>query len=260
MVRSLIPAERQERIREFLTEHTVVRIGQLSALLLASKATIRRDLEKMEIEGFLERTHGGAIINRRLLKEQQYLQRAQVHPHEKRVIGKTAAALIKDGDIVFINSGTTATQLIRQIHVDVDATIITNNLIAALDIGEINYQLIFVGGTFQSKSISVAGRFAVANLDQIYADKAFIGVDAISISHGCTVPTNEEAQVVIKMISRTNGPITIVADHSKWGTVSNFQIATIDQIHRLITDSGFSDAYKHSLISKSIDIQVAANS
>jgi DeoR/GlpR family transcriptional regulator of sugar metabolism len=64
-------------------------------------------------------------------------------------------------------------------------------------------------------------------------------VDGISVKHGCTVPTNPEAEVVRQMIERTKGPVIIVADHSKWGVVSNFQIASMDEIDKLVstTDS-----------------------
>ena len=85
-------------------------------LLDTSEATVRRDLEWLEREGIVERTHGGAILSQRLTLEPEYLQRAQKHPEEKRLIGEMAASLIEDNDVVFINSGTTTTQVIRHIR------------------------------------------------------------------------------------------------------------------------------------------------
>jgi len=74
------------------------------------------------------------------------------------------------------------------------------------------------------------------NLNQVYANKAFLGVDGISAKHGCTVPTDPEAEVVRRMIERTKGQVVIVADHSKWGVVSNFQVASIDEVDKFISD------------------------
>jgi DeoR/GlpR family transcriptional regulator of sugar metabolism len=139
-------------------------------------------------------------------------------------------------------------------------TIITNNVSAAIEIGEVNYELILLGGSFQPKSNSVAGRFAIENANQVYANKAFIGVDAVSIKYGCTVPSNAEAEVVRLMLERTHGQIMIVADHSKWGVVSNFEIAKIDQIHRLITDEGFDPRAQAALTSRSVEVILAGAS
>lgn len=258
--KALIPAQRRERIQAYLALHKIVPSSQLSDMLQVSEATIRRDLEWLESEGIVERTHGGAILSQRVNLEPTYINRALRHPEEKRKIGMAAASEIKDGDIVFINSGTTTTQVIRNIRSSADVTVITNNISAAIEIGEANFELILLGGTFQPKSNSVAGRFAIENANHIYANKAFIGVDAISIKYGCTVPSNAEAEVVRLMLERTHGQIVIVADHSKWGVVSNFEIAKIDQIHRLVTDEGFDPRAQAALTSRSVEVILAGAS
>jgi len=257
MNKPLIPAQRRERIKEYLAIHKVVRNADLSELLDASDATIRRDIEWLESEGVIEKTHGGAILSQKINLEPEYVQRAQRYPEEKRLIGKTAASLIEDGDIVFINSGTTSTQVIRHIRSNANITVITNNLSAALEIGKPNFELILLGGSFQTRSNSVAGRFAIDNLSKVYADKTFIGVDGISIKYGCTVPSDEEAEVVSLMLARTHGSIVVVADHSKWGVVSNFEIAKIGQIQRLVTDEGFDFGARADLTSRSVEILIA---
>jgi DeoR/GlpR family transcriptional regulator of sugar metabolism len=257
MSKNLIPAQRRERIQEYMAIHKIVPSAELSELLEVSEATIRRDLEWMEDEGILTRTHGGAILNERIQFEPEYKQRAQHRPEEKRLIGAHAAALIEDGDIVFINSGTTTTQVIRNIRSGADITVITNNLSAALEIGEAGFELILLGGTFQPNSNSAAGSFAIKNLSQVYANKAFIGVDGITLKHGFTVPTNAEAEVVRLMLERTHGPITVVTDCSKWGAVSNYEVARIEQVHRLVTDDGLSDIAREALAARSVEVLIA---
>ncbi len=257
MGKPLIPAQRRERIQDYLAVHQIARIADLCALLDTSEATIRRDLERLEMEGILERTHGGAIVNQRLTAEPEYLQRVQKNPDEKRQIGALAASLIEDDNIVFINSGTTTTQVIHHIRADAGISVFTNNLNAALELGEAGFQHHLLGGEYQPRSKSTAGRFAIDNLRQVYADKVIIGVDGISLKHGCTVPTNAEAEVVRTMIERTKGKVIIVADHSKWGVVSNFQIASIDEIDQLVTDEGFDASAIEELAAHSVETLIA---
>ena len=257
MSKSLIPAQRRERIQEYLSLHRIARTVDLCKLLDASEATVRRDLEWLERDGFLERTHGGANLSQRMILEPEYQQRVERYPEEKHRIGALAASLIQDGDVVFINSGTTTTQVIHQIRDKTEITIFTNNMNAALEMGEPGFHYHLVGGEFQSRSKSSAGRFAIENLKQVYANKVFLGVDGVSLKYGCTVPTNAEAEVVRQMIERTKGQIILVADHSKWGVVSNYQIATLDEIDILITDDKFDQSAFGFLEAHSIKTLIA---
>jgi DeoR family fructose operon transcriptional repressor len=257
MGKPLIPAQRRERIQEYLAVRQIARIADLCALLETSEATIRRDLEWMEADGILERTHGGAILSQRITSEPEYLQRVQKNPEEKKQIGSLTASIIEDGDIVFINSGTTTTQVIHQIRANASISVFTNNLNAALEMGEVGFQHYLLGGEYQPTSKSTAGRFAIENLKQVYGDKCIIGVDGISLKHGCTVPTNAEAEVIRAMIERTKGQVIIVADHSKWGVVSNFQIASIDEVDLLVTDEKIDPTALESLKTHSVECLIA---
>jgi DeoR/GlpR family transcriptional regulator of sugar metabolism len=257
MSKPLIPAQRRERIQEYLTIHQIARTADLCEMLDASEATVRRDLEWLESKGILERTHGGAILNQRMILEPEYQQRVKQHPEEKRRIGELAASLIEDGDIVFINSGTTATQVLQHIRRDSNITVFTNNVSAVMDLGNPGFHYFLIGGEFQSRSNSIAGRFALDNLGLVYANKTILGVDGISLKHGCTVPTNAEAEVVRRMIERTKGSIIIAADYSKWGVVSNFQIANIDEIDKLVSDEKLDSSALEALEEHNIETLIA---
>jgi len=258
MSKPLIPAQRRERIQEYLAIHQIARTVDLCEMLETSEATVRRDLEWLEQKGILERTHGGAIFNQRMILEQEYQQRAQHHPEEKRRIGELAASLIEEGDIVFINSGTTATQVLQHIRNDSRITVFTNNVSAAIDRGEPGFHYYLIGGEFQPRSNSLAGRFAIENLKQVYANKVILGVDGMSLKHGCTVPSNAEAEVVRQMIERTKGLVIIATDHSKWGVVSNFQVAAIDEVDKLVTDDKLDSSAIESLAAHDVECLLAA--
>jgi DeoR family fructose operon transcriptional repressor len=260
MTKPLIPAQRRDKIQEYLAAHQIARTADLCNLLETSEATVRRDLEWLEAEGILERTHGGAILNQRMMFEPEYIQRAQRNPEEKSRIGELAASLIEDGDIVFINSGSTTTQVIRNIRDHSKTSVFSNNVNASFEVSEAaGFHYYLIGGEFSARSNSLTGRFAMENLRQVYANKAIIGVDGISLKHGCTVPTNAEAEIVRQMIERTKGQVIIVADRSKWGVVSNFQVATIDEIDKLVTDHGIDSSAIESLKERQVETLITAS-
>lgn len=205
----------------------------------------------------MERTHGGALLSQWVRLESEYAHRAQTHPKEKRRIGAMAAALVEDGDVIFVNSGTTTTQVIRHIRNKAEVTVITNNVHAVLETPEAGFEIILLGGSFQARSKSVVGHFGTEILRKVHASKAFIGLDGISLKYGWTVPANGEAEITRVMIKRTHGLVTAVADHSKWGRVSNFEVATINQIHRLITDDGLNASARAELAAHSVEILIA---
>jgi DeoR/GlpR family transcriptional regulator of sugar metabolism len=254
---SQIPAQRYEFILKQLVANKIVTCGSLASNLNVSESTIRRDLEWLESQGTLERTRGGAILSLRIHAEAEYVQRAQSYSEEKYQIGVAAADLIEPGDVVFINSGTTTAQVIQQIHKTSNLTVITNNTSPLNNPREIDYELVLLGGTFLPQSNAVVGLFSADNIDQIFATKAFIGVEGISLKYGCTVSTYAEAEIIRQMIEHTQGPVVIVADHSKWGAVSNHQIAKIDQIHKFVTDDSFDATARIALAARSVEVMIA---
>ncbi|MFH2038458.1 MAG: DeoR/GlpR family DNA-binding transcription regulator [Chloroflexota bacterium] len=258
MSKNLIPAQRRKLIQDFLSIHTIASLTELSNLVETSEATVRRDLEQLENENILERTSGGAILQTRMNLESAYDTRAISFPDEKQQIGALAANMIADGDVVFINSGSTTTQIIKHLPKDAHITVITNNMTAVTDFeNDVSFEIILLGGNLNKKVSAVTGQFALNNLSQIYADKLFFGVDGISPKYGCTVPTNSEAEIIRMMIERTRGLKAVVTDHSKWGVVSNYEVASLGQINALITDNGIDEEAYGQLFSHSVDIIIS---
>jgi DeoR family fructose operon transcriptional repressor len=260
MSKDLIPAQRKREILQYLEAHQVVRTAALRQLLGASEATIRRDLEQLEREGVLERTHGGAVRTQRMPVEPAYAHSALVHPNEKRWIGREAAALVDSGDTVYLNSGTTIAEVARHLAARSELqriTVITNSLTAALEMIGADFEIILLGGAFRPLANSTFGPFATGSLRQTSADKAFIGIDGITLKYGCTTPATAEAEVGQVMIERTRGPVVVVADSSKWGVVSNFEIARLDQIDGLMTDPGLSPSAREALLARSLRLRIA---
>jgi DeoR/GlpR family transcriptional regulator of sugar metabolism len=255
----LIPAQRRQRIRDYLEAHRIVQGGTLSELLQVSEATVRRDLARLEQEGGVERTHGGALLSQRLPTEPAYNRSALSHPEEKKRIGRHAAGLVEPGDTVFVNSGTTTSQLVRSLRESgiQPVTVVTNNIAAALEARGPGLEVIVVGGSFRPIAHSVVGRFALDTLRQIYAAKTFLGVDGISPKFGCTTPISQEAEIARLMVEHTRGPVYVVADHSKWGVVSNYSIARLDEIHGVVCDDGLAAEAREELAGRRVPVLIA---
>jgi DeoR/GlpR family transcriptional regulator of sugar metabolism len=255
-VEQLLPAERYRRIQELLRERQVVRVSTLSELLGVSEVTIRRDLEHLERRGLLERTHGGAVLVQRMRTEPGYLDAIVSHPEEKRAIGRAAAALVEPGDTVFLNGGTTTLEVFRHLATP-GIRVVTNHVGMALEAGDRDLELILVGGQFRAPSSSVVGPLATEALRRVHADKAFIGVEGVSLRSGLTTPSPQEAEIARLMMERTTGQVTVVADHSKLGTVADFVIAPLEDIDRIVVDGGIEDEYREQLAATDVEVVVA---
>jgi DeoR family fructose operon transcriptional repressor len=258
--KNLIPAQRRSLIHEYLQRQKIVRSATLSEILGASEATVRRDLEWLERQGIAERTHGGAILSQRLPTEPAYAFSALANPEAKRAIGRAASRLVQDGATIFLNSGTTTTEVLLQLKRRSDLQniiVVTNNITAAIEARDAEFAVILLGGSLRSRSNSTAGHFATEMLRGMHAKLAFIGVDGISIKFHCTTPASHEAEIAHVMIEQTEGPVYVVADHSKWGVVSNFLLAKLDEVNSLIVDDGLDPEAVIELRSRGVQVIVA---
>ncbi len=251
-----LPPERHRRILDLLRERQVVRVATLSEVLGVSEVTVRRDLEALERRGLLERTHGGAVLVQRIRTEPRYLEAIVSHPEEKRAIGRAAAALVEPGDTIFLNGGTTTLEVFRHLTA-ANVRVITNHVGMALEAADRDLEVIVVGGRFRAPSSSVVGPFATEALRRVHADKAFIGVEGISLRSGLTTPSSHEAEIARLMIERTRGEVSIVADHSKLGVVADFVIAPLSDVDRIVVDGGIEDEYREQLAQAEVEVLIA---
>lgn len=253
----MLPVERRNRILNLVRAEGVVRVNDLSETLDVSEITIRRDLEQLEVEGLLERTHGGAIFNQRIRLEPLYSEKHRTHQVEKRQIGAAAAALVAAGDTLLVNSGSTTLQLFHHLALKPDIKVITSNMSAFLEVQGAALELLLVGGSYRAQSNSLVGPLALLSLQQVFAEKCFIGVDGVSLKHGMTTPNLQEAEVARTMIERTRGQVIILADHSKIGVVADFVSAPLEKVDILVTDAGIHPEYADELRVLGVEVIVA---
>jgi DeoR family transcriptional regulator, aga operon transcriptional repressor len=227
-------AERLGVILEELSNGGSVAVADLWPRLGVSAATVRRDLELLEGQRLLSRTHGGAVAHG-VLYELPLRYKSARHLEEKRRIAREAAARIQDGMAVGLTGGTTTTEVARAFVDRQRLTVVTNALNIA---GELavrpNIKLVVTGGLARSESYELVGPLAEQTLADLHLDMAFVGVDGISGDAGLTTHHEIEAHTNRALIERA-GRVIVVADGSKLGAVAFARICPTSAVDELIT-------------------------
>jgi DeoR family transcriptional regulator of aga operon len=251
--------ERRMKIMQMLSEKNQVFVNDLSRIFGVSEVTIRNDLKQLEDKKHLIRARGGAMgINHTVSMDLHLSEKNKLNLSEKSIIGKAAAKLIEDSNTIFIDSGTTTMEIVKNLSPDLkNVTIITNALnIANQLISFPNINLIIPGGVLRKNSLSLIGILAERNLMNFFVDKAFIGVDGFDTMNGISTPILEEAYLDQLIIERAH-EVIVVADSTKFLRKSLALICKLDKISTVITDSGISEKDKMRLEEAKIKVILA---
>ena len=256
--KSLLPAERQQRILDILREEFTARSSRLSELMRVSEMTIRRDLDILEGQGLIERTHGGAVFRQeRVAGKFRYSASVENNLEEKRNIAKRAAAMIEPHDTIYIGEGVTTAHLVRYAEPGMPFTIFTNNLGVLSEMADSAAELVLLAGTYNPGTHALAGPLTIEMIRQVNASKVFLGVDGLSLSAGLTTPDLDIAVIERSMIRHTRGCVIAMADHQKFGLVAEISITPLKNIDVLITDREIPREFKHDLESMGVQVVVA---
>ena len=249
---------RRESITQQLTRENVVRVTELSRQFGVSEVSIRRDLEHLERQGLLQRVHGGAVAVAVGHSARELVSTPGPHLDEKRRIGTAAAALVRPGDRVLFDSGTTVLEVARSLSIDLVAagnlTAITSSLPIVQELGHRpGIHLILLGGIYLPEYRVVVGPQTVENLRGLHADKLFLGTDGLTLDHGLTTANVLEAEVDRAMV-RAAAQIIVVADSSKIGCAGLTTIIPLDEVHVLVTDRAAPGGFLEHLGSLGIQV------
>lgn len=233
---SMLNEERRREILDLLLTDGRVLVRDLSKKFQTSLITIRKDLEYLHHQGRLERTHGGALplrtgaLNDRTLEEKERL-----HRHEKLGIAAAAARMIRQGQVIILDSGTTTTAIARACRHFRSLTVITNAINIAAELAGTSVEVILTGGTLRKNSFSLVGPLAEETLRRLSADLLFLAVDGFDLRYGLTTPNLLEARVNRAMADAARRTI-VVCDSSKFGRRSLSLIMPTSSVHETITD------------------------
>jgi DeoR family transcriptional regulator, aga operon transcriptional repressor len=232
------PVRQEVRLSSILatiSETGSVGVAELAERFQVSSATIRRDLEALEEQRLLARTHGGAVAHG-VVYELPLRYKAARHEEEKRRIAAAAATRVTDGMAVGLTGGTTCTEVARALVEHERLTVVTNalNIAAELAIRR-TLKLVVTGGTARPESYELVGPIAEQALEGFQLDVAIVGVDGIDAAHGCTTHHEVEAHTNATLLERAR-EVIVVADASKVGAAAFARICPIGRVQRLITD------------------------
>lgn len=235
----MLPEERKNYIYNIINERKVVKVSELSKELELTEATIRRDLEELQSEKKLRRTHGGAVA---LQPEETFYvirQLATIHVQEKQAIAKKAYEFIEDGDTLILDASSTTQELCKLIAEGnkKELTVITNAF-SVVNILRVKHDMIIIhtGGVVEPKTESSIGDFAVRQLSKLKADKVFMGVNGIDPEFGYSITNLNEGNVKRAMINCA-AEVFVIADHSKFSSTFLSQVAEPEgEVDYLITD------------------------
>ncbi|WP_062049374.1 DeoR/GlpR family DNA-binding transcription regulator [Bacillus sp. JCM 19034] len=240
----MLVVERQKKIVSMLHEMETVKIQDIIEVTGSSESTVRRDLMELERAGKLKRLHGGATLPQNKLVEPTMEEKTAKNRHEKRQIAKFAAELVTEGDCIYLDAGTSTLEMIPFLK-GKDVVVVTNGLMNIAALLEIGINTHVIGGYVKSGTSAFIGRSAIRSLETYQFDKAFIGVNGISLKGECTTPDPEEAFIKEYAIERAQQGI-ILADHTKFGEVSFSTFAQIRDC-MIVTSNQIDKSYYEEL-------------
>lgn len=238
---SLIGEERKNYILNQLNLDGKVKTNELVDALDVSSETIRRYLEELEDENKLKRVYGGAVKINLSRDEPSHLKREVLYADEKRKIGRAAATLVEDNDVIFIDDGTTTLHIIDYLLNKKNLTVLTISipalylLIDYKNKGLFTGDIFLIGGKVNALHSRVTGLLAEKMVENFYADKAFLSVDGMMLEKGITGFEEGKGQLTQQMMKYAKQSI-VLCDHSKFGLVQFYKIADLRELDIIVSD------------------------
>ncbi|MCK5736638.1 MAG: DeoR/GlpR transcriptional regulator [Spirochaetaceae bacterium] len=247
--------ERTRIIKKYLEEHGQVQVHTLSNLLGVSEVTVRRDLERLEKDDWLTRTHGGAVINRNETADPLFEILEEPEDDGSRdEIASVALRMIKDGDVIMLTNGSVNARLALKLEERSNLTILTNDLSIALRISlQDSNKVVLLGGDMDKGEKALFGSMALSNLRQFYVNRLFIEVDGINEKLQLTVSSQEKADLILGAMELSDNTIVVCpSDH--FSTSAFYRLGGINIADGIITNTRINDDYKARIFNSDIPL------
>ncbi len=228
--------ERQARIAELVSVRGRARIGELAAAFGVTEPTIRKDLSALQERGLLKRTHGGALAVHANI-DRELAGRQSTNSDAKDAIARACLRLLRDGDSVFLDSGTTVDAIARALAKDggLRLSVLTSSLGAASTLAEVpSIDSVLLGGQIRRVDGSVVGDLALENLQRFTFSTAFIGASGFSEA-GVSVGSLAEAALKAAVIERARR-VVLAIDHTKVGATDFARVCELDAVDVVVMD------------------------
>lgn len=230
----MLPAERQKAVLNYVAGRGFASVSELAEVFSVSEMTIRRDLSDLQEQGHLTRNWGGANVADSGFFEVSLQAKKSQFVEEKKRIGAAAAEMVNDGEIVFLDSGSTTAQVARHLQ-EKRITVVTNDLSIAAELAKSQkVDVMMTGGMIRKTLLHLVGPQAEASIESQRFHKVFLGVEGVDTGRGITVPDPINASAKQAMLRSAERTIVVV-DHSKLGRHTLSTIVPLSEVSMLIT-------------------------
>ncbi len=251
----MLAVERRNQIEQIINKERSVLVVELAKQFEVTTETIRADLEKLEKQGILIRTYGGATLADNGEAELAITERDTVNYEGKQSIGKYAAELIRDGETIFLDASTSAWHLARYIEGKRGLTVITNaekivNELSSCD----HIHVVCVGGELTPRNMSYIGRVAEKTIrENYYANKCFFSCKGVTLGRGLVDSSEGEAEIKKAMLQCSESSV-FLCDRNKIGRLGVPRVCSLNEIDSFITDAELTEEWKQKLAQKDVKL------
>ncbi len=251
----MLAVERRTQIEQIITESKSVMVIDLAKQFDVTPETIRGDLLKLEKQGILVRTYGGATLAGASGSELGFKERDTVNADVKQKIGKRAAELIRNGETIFLDASTSALYLARNIKEKQGLTVITNAACVLTELADCdNIRLVCTGGQYSPKNMSYSGRYAEKMIRQNFAaNKFFFSCRGVTLTRGLVDSTEDDAEIKRAMLECSDSAI-FLCDHYKLGKMGIPVIGQLESLDKFITDVRLDSEWSEALEKRDVSI------
>jgi DeoR family transcriptional regulator, fructose operon transcriptional repressor len=257
----MFAVERINIMKSYLRERGKLDVHSMSEMLNVSEVTVRRDLEKLEAEGFLTRMHGGAIIK----EGEENLPSPDTGPEfakeetDREEIARVAFLMVKDGDVIMLTNGSIALRLSRKLAGRTSVTVLTNDIQVALEIsGQAGNRAVLLGGSPDPESRALFGSLAQSNVQAFFVNKIFVEVDGISEQLQLTVSSQEKAALIMEAMACAEDKI-VLCEASRFARNAFFRLGPLSLASKVITNTSLPEAYKSRIFAMDIQLFTSVN-
>ena len=256
----MLPLKRLEEIKRILTENKQADVPSLAQELNVTEATIRRDLEKLENEQFLTRTHGGAVLNEQEPSESSLFQLPDTNKDIYSNIGKIASQFIQNSQVIFLGPGSCSRFIVRNLQAKINVTVITTDLMVAHDCAahSPNVSVVIPGGNLNPSTLNLSGTMTFNSLDNFYFDISFFDIDGITMTRGYSVSSLNKAYL-IQYIFKTSKQNFALCPYDRFNCEAPAIVGDINMFPSVITNERVDDLYKEYYFQHNIQVFATFN-
>lgn len=229
-------AERLDIIKQLVSNDKKVYVSKLSAKFNVTEETIRRDLEKLEAEGILTRTYGGAVLNKdNSFGAVHFYKRASIHLEEKQMVAIKAVELLRNKATILADSSSTVMETLKLIKNWNNVTLLTNSTEALSELNQSELRVISTGGVLNKNSLSLQGVVAQKTIENYNVDILLMSCAGLDMQKGALDSNESEAELKKLMVHQAT-EVALLLDHTKFGKTAFVQLVDLSHIHYIVTD------------------------